>query len=165
MNGTENTYKIESTSYTFDEIYDFNFKVLVDSDHYVMDGDKIKELDANDANDMAILNQRLEEAIDLKIVGILRPTDDSMAMANIGTIGYMADLEDFAIEKCNKSEVVKAQLNNRDVDLFTGIRFTWQGPLIYFFKSLARAVAPSKVSFLPAINVYSKEILLPVLSK
>lgn len=127
LNGTENTYKIESTSYTFDEIYDFNFKVLVDSDHYVMDGDKIKELDANDANDMAILNQRLEEAIDLKIVGILRPTDDSMAMANIGTIGYMADLEDFAIEKCNKSEVVKAQLNNRDVDLFTGIRFDSKG--------------------------------------
>ncbi len=127
INGTENTYKIESTSYTYDEIYDFSFKVLVDSDHYVLDDGKIKELDADNEDDAKILNQRIEDAIDLKIVGILRPTDDSMAMANIGTIGYLSDLEDAAIEKGNNSDVVKAQLNNKEVDLFTGIRFDAKG--------------------------------------
>ena len=123
LNGTENTFEIESTSYTFEEIYDFNFKVLVGSDNYILDGDKIRELDAKNEADAEILNQRVQDAIDLKIVGILRPTDDSMAMANIGTIGYMSDLEEVAIEKGNKSDVVKAQLANKEVDLFTGIRF------------------------------------------
>ncbi len=127
INGTENTYKIESTSYTFDEIYDFSFKVLVNSDHFVLEGDKIRELDSSNEADAAIINERLENAIDLKIVGILRPTDDSMSMANIGTIGYMSDLEEAAINKCNKSDVVKAQYNNMEVDLFTGIRFDSKG--------------------------------------
>ena len=127
LNGTENTYKIESTSYTFDEIYDFSFKVLVDSDHYVLEDGKIRELDSKNEEDAKILNKRIEDAIDLKIVGILRPSDDSMAMANIGTIGYLSDLEDAAIEKGNNSDVVKAQLNNKEVDLFTGIRFDAKG--------------------------------------
>jgi putative ABC transport system permease protein len=127
VNGTENTYKIESTSYTYDEIYDFSFKVLVDSDHYVLEDGKIRELDSSNEDDAKILNQRIEDAIDLKIVGILRPSDDSMAMANIGTIGYLSDLEDDAIAKGNNSEVVKAQLNNKEVDLFTGIRFDAKG--------------------------------------
>ena len=127
LNGTENTYEIESTSYTFEEIYGFNFKVLVNSDQFVIDGDKIRELDSSNESDKAILDQRLEDAIDLRIVGILKPTDDSMTMANIGTIGYMSDLEDAAIEKGNKSDVVKAQLANIDVDLFTGIRFDSKG--------------------------------------
>ncbi len=127
VNGTENTYKIESTSYTYDEIYDFRFKVLVDSDHYVLDDGKIRELDSSNKDDAKILNQRIEDAIDLKIVGILRPSDDSMAMANIGTIGYLSDLEDAAIEKGNNSDVVKAQLANKEVDLFTGIRFDAKG--------------------------------------
>ncbi len=127
VNGTENTYKIESTSYTYDEIYDFSFKVLVDSDHYVLDDGKIRELDSSNKDDAKILNQRINDAIDLKIVGILRPSDDSMAMANIGTIGYLSDLEDAAIEKGNNSDVVKAQLANKEVDLFTGIRFDAKG--------------------------------------
>ena len=57
VNGTENTYKIESTSYTYDEIYDFSFKVLVDSDHYVLDDGKIRELDSSNKDDAKILNQ------------------------------------------------------------------------------------------------------------
>ncbi len=127
INGTENTYEIPATNYTFDEIYDFQFKVLLDSDHYVLEDGKIRKLDTSNEDDREILNQRLEEAMDLKIVGIVRPSDDSMNMTNIGTIGYMSDLMDVVIDKVNKSDVVKAQLNNKDVDLFTGIRFDSKG--------------------------------------
>lgn len=127
INGTENTYEIEPTDYTFDEIYDFQFKVLLDSDHYVLQDGKIHELDTSVEEDNAILNERLENATELKIVGILRPSDDSMAMANIGTIGYMSDLMDNVIARSNKSDVVKAQLADKEVDLFTGIRFDSKG--------------------------------------
>ncbi|MGM9632569.1 MAG: ATP-binding cassette domain-containing protein [Eubacteriales bacterium] len=127
INGTENTYEIEPTNYTFDEIYDFQFKVLLDSDHYVLQDGKIHELDTSVEEDNAILNERLDNAMELKIVGILRPSDDSMAMANIGTIGYMSDLMDNVIARSNKSDVVKAQLADKEVDLFTGIRFDSKG--------------------------------------
>lgn len=130
LTGKENTYVIESTSYTFDEIYDFEFKVLLDSDHFVLEDDIIRELDSSKEEDQAILNERLESALGLKIVGIIRPTDDSLAMANIGTIGYMSDLRETVITKGNKSDVVKAQMANNEVDMFTGIRFDSVGMTI-----------------------------------
>ena len=130
LNGTENTYEIPSTDYTFKEIYDFRFKVLLDSDHYIIDKDKIRKLDALNEDDKKILDGRINDpkiGIELKIVGIVRPTDDSMNMTNIGTIGFMSGLIDEAIEKVNKSDVVKAQLNNKTKDLFTGIDFDAKG--------------------------------------
>jgi hypothetical protein len=48
---------------------------------------------------------------------------------------------------------------------FNGIKFTWQGDFMYFLITEASLIAPSSVSFLPAINVYSKEMRLEVFSK
>lgn len=130
LNGTKNTYEIPTTDYTFEEIYDFRFKVLLDSDHYIIDKDIIRKLDTSDEDDKKILDERIKNpkiGIELKIVGIVRPMDDSMNMTNIGTIGFMSELIDEAIEKVNKSDVVKAQLNNKNKDLFTGIDFDAKG--------------------------------------
>ena len=92
LSGKEMTYEIPASEYTFDEIYSFEFKVMLDSDHYIIDSGKIRKLDSSVSSDKEILDQRLEDAMQLKIVGILRPKDDSMNMANIGTIGYMSQL-------------------------------------------------------------------------
>ena len=123
VNGTEIDYEIPLSEYTFEEIYDFQFKVLLDSDHYILEGETIRKLDTNIKNDQEILNKRLRDALDLKIVGIVRPSADTMNMANIGTIGYMSGLMVEVIDDVNNSEVVRAQLKNKDKDLFTGIAF------------------------------------------
>ena len=127
INGTKVEFDIPATDYTFEEIYNFEFKVLLNSDHYVLEDNVIKKLNPNNKNDNEILNQRLEEAMDLKIVGIVRPSDDTMSMSNIGTIGYMSALKDEIITKINNSDVVRAQLKNKDIDMFTGIRFDSEG--------------------------------------
>lgn len=123
INGTKLEYEMPLSEYTFDEIYDFQFKVLLDSDHYVLEGGTVRKLDTNSKDDQELLRKRLDEAMDLKIVGILRPTDDSMNISNIGTIGYISDLMIKVIDNVNTSEVVRAQLKNTEVDLFTGIEF------------------------------------------
>ncbi len=127
INGTPVDYEIPATEYTFEEIYDFKFKVLLDSDNYVLENGLIRKLDADNENDKQIINQRIEDAMELEIVGIISPTEDSMSMANIGTIGYMSHLMDDIIRKVNDSDVVQAQLSNKDVDLFTGISFDSKG--------------------------------------
>ena len=123
LSGTKVEMDIPATNYTYEEIYDFDFKVLLYSDHYEMDGDVIKKLDT----DGKTFNSRLENAMSLKIVGIVKPSDDSLSMANIGTIGYLESLKDELIAKGNNSDVVKAQLKNPDVDMLTGIRFDATG--------------------------------------
>ena len=127
ISGTPIDYEIPSTEYTFEEIYDFEFKVLLDSDHYILENGLVRKLDAADEEDKAILDQRLEEAMDLEIVGIICPTNDAMSMANIGTIGYMSHLMDDVIKRINESDVVRAQLEDSETDLFTGIRFDSKG--------------------------------------
>lgn len=127
ISGTPIDYEIPSTEYTFEEIYDFEFKVLLDSDHYILENGLVRKLDTADEEDKAILDQRLEEAMNLEIVGIICPTSDAMSMANIGTIGYMSHLMDDVIKRINESDVVRAQLENSDTDLFTGIRFDSKG--------------------------------------
>ena len=123
LNGTKVDIDIPVTDYTYAEIYDFQFKMLLNSDRYELDGDIIKKLDSNDE----ALKERLDEAMTLKIVGIIRPTEDTVSMANIGTIGYLTSLKEEAIKRSNNSEVVKAQLKNPEIDMFTGIRFDSKG--------------------------------------
>ena len=123
MSGTKLDMEIPSSDYTYEEIYSFDFKVVLNSDYYQLDGDKIVKLDTNGKE----FQNRLNNAMELKIVGIVRPTDDAMSMGNIGTIGYLSSLKDEVIAKSNNSAVVKAQLKNPDVDMFTGIRFDSKG--------------------------------------
>lgn len=127
LKGEKIEFDVPPSDYTFEEIYNFQFKVLLDSDHYVFDDDIVKKLDPNSSRDKEILDQRLDEAMDLKIVGIIRPSEDSNGMGNIGTIGYLSELKDEIITRVNNSDVVKAQLNNKEVDVFTGIRFDSEG--------------------------------------
>ena len=136
LTGTENTYKIPSTEYTFEELYGYEFKVMLDSDEYILEDGVVRKLLSSNADDQVVINQRLNEAQTLKIVGIVRPKDDTMAAASIGTIGYLPKLVSDIIEKSNTSDVVMSQINNPEVDVFTGIRFDATGYTLDDFKMI-----------------------------
>ena len=123
LSGTKVDIDIPMSDYTFEEIYDFQFKLLLNSDCYELDGDIIKKLDSDDKS----FKERIDEAMSLKIVGIIRPTAENVGMPNIGSIGYLTSLKEEIIEKSNNSDVVKAQLKNPNVDMLTGIRFDSKG--------------------------------------
>lgn len=118
-NGTENTATIDPTEYTFEDLYGYTFKALLDSDYYKLDGDKIVE--RTDEEIDAVLAD--DNTLSLKIVGIIRPTDESVSGSSVGTVGYLSSLMPSLIEKSNDSDVVKAQLADEETDLFTGNKF------------------------------------------
>lgn len=118
-NGTENTATIDPTEYTFEDLYGYTFKALLDSDYYKLDGEKIVE--RTDEEIDAVLAD--ENTLSLKIVGIIRPTDESVSGSSVGTVGYLSSLMPSLIEKSNDSDVVKAQLADKETDLFTGNKF------------------------------------------
>ncbi len=118
-NGTENTATIDPTEYTFEDLYGYTFKALLDSDYYKLDGEKIVE--RTDEEIDAVLAD--DNTLSLKIVGIIRPTDESVSGSSVGTVGYLSSLMPSLIEKSNDSDVVKAQLADKETDLFTGNKF------------------------------------------
>ena len=111
-----NDIVIEPTNYTFDDILNYEFKVLADSDKYKVENDKIvdcstSEIDAKLAS---------EDAITLKIVGIVTPSGDSMVSASVGSIGYIGSIMDKMISRANESEVVALQMANTEKNLYNG---------------------------------------------
>ena len=79
-------------------------------------------------SDSEYMEQAAENGLKLKVVGILKPDADSLiSSTNSGGIGYTHALTEYMINKVNDSELVKAQKENPDVDVFTGIEFPKDG--------------------------------------
>ncbi len=108
-------------SFSYDELLDLSFRLLVPSDFY-------SENDEGGFDDMSkdeeFMAKALETAPEIKVVGIVRPDGDSLlSSANNGGIGYTHALTEFMIGRTNESALVKKQKDNPDVDVFTGIEF------------------------------------------
>ncbi len=110
----------EITNYSYDEILALRFKLLVNTDYYEKDN-KGNWVDHSD--DDVYLRRKLENATELKVVGILRPSENASVSQTGGTIGYRADLMRYLVNEVNKSDLVKAQKDNSDTDVLTGLPF------------------------------------------
>lgn len=117
MSGKEVTTK--QTSYTYEELTSLTFKLLVNSDFY----EKTEGGWRDRSEDNDYMKKLIAEATEIKVVGILRPSEESVATASYGSIGYTAELMTYLINQVNESEIVKEQLANPDIDVFTGVPF------------------------------------------
>ena len=109
----------ESTSYTFDEILNLEFKLMLNTDYFVkQDGKWVDK-----SKDSVYIASKLAESETIKIVGIIRPSEDAVATSASGNIGYRSDLMEMLITRVNESEIVKEQKASPDIDVFTGVSF------------------------------------------
>jgi putative ABC transport system permease protein len=71
------------------------------------------------------MKSKLEDALNIKVVGIIKPNEESnITTASYGEIGYLHDLTEYVINEINNSEIVKEQLDNKDINVFTGNKFS-----------------------------------------
>ncbi len=110
------------TEYSYDEILDMEFKLVLSADYFVKD-EKNGLWRDNSENDYYV-KQLVEEGEDIKIVGILKPDENNTLSIGTGGIGYTRELMDFAINQTSKREVVKQQLKDNTRDVITGYEFS-----------------------------------------
>lgn len=110
-------FKTESKEFSFADIYDLKFKLVLETDCYQKQKDNTWLDIRGDEKEFRNLVLNSE---DIKIVGIIRPTGDT---ASSGGIGYLSELTQYIIEKTNNSEIVKQQKAAPDTDVFTGLPF------------------------------------------
>ncbi|MBR2714797.1 MAG: ABC transporter permease, partial [Ruminococcus sp.] len=68
-------------------------------------------------------DELIDDALELKITGIVKPVEDA-ANATITTpIGYTSLLTDYIIDHTNSSEIVKAQEENKDINVLNNMHF------------------------------------------
>ena len=121
MKGETYEYKGEE-SYTYDDILNMNFKLVLPSDYYHYDEVTGKWDDMTQDKDH--MKSIVNNGVEIKIVGIIRPNEDAIATSMTGAVGYTSDLTKYVIDETNKAEIVKQQLANPDIDIFTGIDFS-----------------------------------------
>ena len=113
--------KFEETSYTYDEILDLSFKLVLNTDFYK----KNNGIWVNMSNSKEHMKEVLKNAEDIKIVGIIKPNEEAVSGGgSAGMVGYTKELKEHLINKINESEIVKEQLSNKEINVFTGEKFS-----------------------------------------
>ncbi|MBQ7114498.1 MAG: ABC transporter ATP-binding protein/permease [Clostridia bacterium] len=109
----------ENLTFTYDEMLSLTFRLMVNTDYYALENG----VWVDKRSDAAFVQSILENAPEIRVVGILRPAEDAVATSLTGGIGYLPDLMGFLLDEVNNSEIVKAQLADETVDVFTGLKF------------------------------------------
>ncbi len=117
----ENNGKIdyERNAYTFEDLLNTKFKLVLNSALYEEKDGKWSD----NSSDLTFLKNKVDEGLEIEIVGIIRPREDSVAQSMTGVLGYSHDLVEYIINATNESDVVKAQVANPDIDILTGLPF------------------------------------------
>ena len=116
----EKVEEAEVTSYTFDELLNLKYKVLLNTDYY----EKESNMWVNKSSDEKYLNEKLENAIELKVVGIIKENEEATSTSMTGNVGYTHKLTEYVINEINKKDIAKEQLKNKEINVFTGTKFS-----------------------------------------
>lgn len=106
------------TDYSYDDILKLKFKLLLNTDYF----ENVDGVWEDKTDDVLYMTGKLNEAQEIKVVGILKPKEDS-DVNETGTVFYTPELMEHLIGRVNDSEIVKAQQADPDTDVFTGLPF------------------------------------------
>ena len=119
MNGEEADIDTTVREYSFEDFLDMTFKLLPSTDYY----EEADGVWTDKSEDELYMTAKLQTAADIKIVGIVRPGEDSVSGTSTGVIGYTGELMEHVIDLVNNSPIVKAQQADPDTDVLTGLPF------------------------------------------
>ena len=112
----KDSIKLSDVKYDYNKIVGRKYKLINAVDYYEKQGN----VWIDKSSDPSYLKSLYNEADSLEVVGIVKVKDDSSLN---GFLGYNHELLEDYINKANDSDIAKEQLNNKDINVFTGIPF------------------------------------------
>ena len=116
VNAPENT-----DTYLYEDVLGKEFKLVNAADYYEYDEEY--DLYRDKTDNQSYMKKLIENGETIKIVGIVQPAEGTTATMLQTGIGYPQSLTTHVIEQAQASEIVKKQLENKDIDVFTGNAF------------------------------------------
>ena len=108
--------------FTYSDALGMRFKVLAPSDFYRRNPETGGWTDmSSDADFMA---QQVQHGLDLKVVGVVRPSATAKSAALSQGIAYTHGLTEALIDRAKSSVIVQQQIDSPDIDVFTGKSFS-----------------------------------------
>lgn len=125
------TLETDDTVYSYEDLLNLEFTMLTTPDGYAYNEESgcwenVGDLGNSNADrDPEKLASLLDErGITIKVVGIIRPSEEAVASSIGGSVVYTSALTREYIRLTEESEVIKAQVNDPDTDVLTGIPFS-----------------------------------------
>ena len=122
MEQLEDGEKLETQlqQWSYEDICDKQFYLIPACDMYVENENGTFDCIADDEE---ALGERFEDAIKLKVTGVIRPDEDLDNLFINAPFGYTRELTDYLIQYTEESAVVKAQEENADINVVNGMSF------------------------------------------
>ena len=117
--------KIEE--YDYSDFVGLKYKLLLNTDYYA----KENGIWVDKSGNQEYMKNKIKDAEEITVVGIIKPKPESnIGGAAYGVVSYLHSLSEYVINKINDSEIVKEQLANPDVNVFTGGAFVEAGKTV-----------------------------------
>lgn len=99
------------------------FSLLPAYSQYVKNSDGHYKYVGDDAEEVASLIKS-DQAVQLKVVGVVKPIDDAKATPLSTGVGYTRDLTNYLIDAADSSQIVKDQQADKDHSVLNGMTFS-----------------------------------------
>ena len=115
------TVTLDTQKLSYEDIIGQTFYMIPSCDLYVENDNGTFDYIGDDNTEIKNL---LEEAVELKVTGIVRPKEDTETALISNTVAYTQALTDYIIDYTNDSEVVKAQEVSENINVLNGMEFS-----------------------------------------
>jgi len=105
---------------SYKDVLNKSFYLIPQCDFFVKDQ---SGLYVDKTEDMFIANSLISNAIELKVCGVIKPSEDADILVSTGSVAYTRQLTDAIMKRTDESEVVNAQKNSPDISVLTGMKF------------------------------------------
>ena len=156
MSGQEVTDTGEPESWTYDDLMNLDFRLVAVSDLYRYNAEYEVWEDISD--DEAHMKKLVAEGEVLEIVGIVCPKEGVNTTTLSTGIAYTSDLTRHVIEVASQSEIVRSQLADESVDVFSGSRFDEESDSALSFENMI-SIDENAISSAFGMNVSSDAVL------
>ncbi len=121
MNGETAEVNNEPLTLSYEDLMNVELKLIMGTDTYKYN--EKYDVYEDMTQDEKYLKNLYNNAINLKIVGIVSPKEGTTSMMLNPGVLYTSDLIDYIINNSSNTEIVKKQLANTEVDVFSGSKF------------------------------------------
>lgn len=113
--------KHKDQKWSYEDICNTEFRVVLNSSCYAYDEKTgvYTDLSKSETGRQYLYDNGLK----LRVTGIIRPNEKAVSSMLNGSIAYTKQLTEYVLEKSAESPAVKAQKENRAIDIFTGLPF------------------------------------------
>lgn len=117
--------KVETTNepleWTYDELMNLSFKLVNPTDTYKYN--ETYNVYEDMSGDVTFMQEVYDKSLELKIVGVVCVNENTTSGSLMPGMAYTKELTEYVIEQASESEIVKKQLADTEVDVFSGKRF------------------------------------------